>query len=383
MSEEIEIVGVEFASVHVSQRTVWSFAELSDSEGRTAVTEVTCGEHTPDAIATLLQYVSRLTGRVIDDEAGVASMLDLDVSDIRAHRHLASAVSALRTAIVDLQAQGNGLSLTEELGGVPQESVQLYANINRSMGPGKRTPSDFGEAAGRAVEEGFEVVKCAPFDEASPPATLDEARRAAAPGIERVAAVRAAVGPDVRVLVDCHSRFEAHSAPWVAEQLARYEIGWFEEPVQPTRDAAALCDIAGRVSMPVAGGEIGYGADLFDGLVAGGAVRVIMPDVKYCGGVGEAVRAGRSAIRSGAGSSLHSPSGPVSQLASAHATAATPGAMPLEHAVNEAPWRARLLDPPERIEGGRLWLPGGPGLGARLDREALDELPPGYSSPKR
>ena len=69
----------------------------------------------------------------------------------------------------------------------------------------------------------------------------------------------------------------------------------------------------------------------------------------------------------------------MSQLASAHAAAATPGSLPLEHAVYEAPWRSELLSPPERIEGGRLWFPGGPGLGASLDREALAR----YSSPNR
>ena len=379
MPEAIQLAEVEFASVSVTERTTWTFAELSDSEGRTALVELTCGDETPDAVAALAEYVAVLKGRNIPDESGVAGSLGLSVSAIRARRPLASAVSALRTAIVVLQAQSNRISLTEQLGGSVQDSVELYANINRSMGPGQRAPSDFAAAAERAVVDGFVVVKCAPFDEVTPPATLDEVRRVAARGIQRVAAVREAVGPDVRLLVDCHSRFETGSAPWVAEELAKSGVGWLEEPVQPTRDAAGLSEIARAVSIPVAGGEIGYGASFFTGLVAQGAVQVVMPDVKYCGGVAEAVRAGRSAGRNGGQASLHSPSGPVSQLASAHAAAATPGSLPLEHAVYEAPWRSELLSPPERIEGGRLWFPGGPGLGASLDREALAR----YSSPNR
>ena len=96
-----------------------------------------------------------------------------------------------------------------------------------------------------------------------------------------------------------------------------------------------------------------------------------MPDVKYCGGVAEAVRTGRSAIARGGGFSLHSPSGPISLLASGHVTAAVDGALPLEHAVHEVDWRADLLTPPERIQGGRLRLTSAPGLGAELDWDLL------------
>ena len=119
--------------------------------------------------------------------------------------------------------------------------------------------------------------------------------------------------------------------------------------------------------MPIAGGESGYGEEFFAGLIEGGAVSIIMPDVKYCGGVAEAFKAGTAALRAGQSVSLHSPSGPVSSLAGAHVTAATPGAMQLEYAVHEASWRAELLVPTERVAEGRMSLPGGPGLGATLN----------------
>ena len=158
-----------------------------------------------------------------------------------------------------------------------------------------------------------------------------------------------------------------NTAPVVAHELDQLDVGWFEEPLAPTRDAEGLALVAKRVNMDVAGGESGYGEDFFEELLARGAAEIIMPDVQYCGGVAEAYRAAHKAAQSGHGVSLHSPSGPVSQLAGAHVTAAVPGALPLEHAVHEAPWRAELLSPPERIAGGRLWFPGGPGLGASLN----------------
>jgi len=357
--------------VSVSDRTEWTFAEILDHEGTKAVVEITCGNETPGVIAAMVEFLAALKGREISDDSRLTEMLGLTVDRIRVDRPLATAISALRTAIVDIQSQHSNMSITEALGGVSQESVELYANINRSLGPSRRSPADFAEAAERAVADGFATIKCAPFDDVVPPVSADEVRRLAPPGLERVAAVRAAIGPGVRVLVDCHSRFDARSAPWVAQELATSDIGWFEEPVQPTRNAGALSEIAEQVSMPVAGGETGYGADFFAELVRRTAVEVIMPDIKYCGGVAEALSAGRAAQAAGGRASLHSPSGPISQLASAHVTAAMPGAMALEHAVGEASWRAELLVPRERIENGRLWFPGGPGLGATLNAEMV------------
>ena len=284
---------------------------------------------------------------------------------------LATAVSALRTAVAQLDAERAGVSLHRFLGADATERVELYANINRALHATGRTPADFARAAERAACAGFRSFKCAPFDEVSSTLPPDRIRSAAAAGLERVRAVRAAIGPAARLLVDCHSRFTAATAPAIGAELAQAGVGWFEEPLQPRTAAADLAAIARQAPMPVAGGESGYGSAFFDRLLETGAVSIIMPDIKHCGGVGEAVRAGRAALRQGGAFSLHSPSGPVSLLASAHVTAAVPGALPLEHAVGEAEWRSELISPAERIENGHLHMPPGAGLGATLDWPAI------------
>jgi galactonate dehydratase len=189
-----------------------------------------------------------------------------------------------------------------------------------------------------------------------------------------VAAVREAIGPDARLQVDCHNRFEPADAIAVAERLAKLDVVWFEEPVQLARTPGELARVAERISMPLVAGELDYGVGAFAELVSAGGVSVIMPDVKHCGGVAEAVAAGRSAVSAGAGFSPHCPTGPVSLLASGHVAAAVQDSMPLEHAVYETDWRADLLEPAERVEGGRLWFPPGHGLGARLNDEMVDRF---------
>lgn len=367
MNDSVRIARLRFAAVSVTDKTTWTFVEAYDDEGLRGAAEITCGAATAQAARLTAELAGRLGQCDIADDGDVEGLLGLAAADMQADIALATAVSAIRSAACDLLAQKHGATLTEWLGGARQDGVELYANINRHLLTRDRSPAAFGKAAELAVSNGFRTVKCAPFDEVAPPSSEDAILELARPGIERVAAVRAAVGDDVRVLVDCHSRFERHTAPLVAEQLALSNIGWFEEPVQPTQDADALADIAARVPMIVAGGESGYGSEFFGALAERGAVNVVMPDVNYCGGVAEACAAGRAAIAAGGNVSLHSPSGPVSLIMGGHATAAMAGALPLEHAVYEADWRAEVVLPNERVENGRLWLPSGAGLGAALN----------------
>ena len=360
-----------FASVTVTPRTTWSFALISDGEGNSTTVEITHGGNPREVFDSVAGMLSALALENIQDESQVEGFLGLNQVKLRLDRVSATAVSAIRTAVSQLQALRDGVSLREHLGGPSVESVPLYANINRGLFATDRSPESFGRMADRAAEAGFSTFKCAPFDEVHPPSSPDRILDEAAIGLARVAAVREAIGPDARLLVDCHSRFERDTAPIIVDELAKLNVGWFEEPVQPTADADDLGDIARWSPIPVAGGESGYGTDLFTQLLDSEAISVIMPDIKYCGGVAEAVSAGRSAVGRSKGFSIHSPSGPISLLASAHATAAVVGAMPLEHAVYEADWRADLILPAERIEAGRIWLTNAPGLGAEMDLDLV------------
>ena len=361
----------KFASVTATPNSTWTFAVFSDGEGNTTVAETTLGGESRRAADALAGLAALLASEDVSDESQVESLLGMSDAELRADRVAATAASGIRTAVAQLCAARAGESLGAFLGAPPTDGVELYANINRGLFATDRTPADFARAAERAARDGFRTVKCAPFDEARPPSSPSRVLEDAAPGLARVRAVRDAVGRGVRILVDCHSRFERHTAPLVVEELAKLDVAWFEEPVQPTADAAALAEIARWSPIPVAGGESGYGRDFFDELLDSEAVSIIMPDIKHCGGAAEAARAGRSAIARGKGFSMHSPSGPVSLIASAHATAAVQGAMPLEHAVYEADWRAEIVTPAERVEGGRLRLPPGAGLGAELNWDVV------------
>ncbi len=364
--DPVRLHHVDFAVIYVTPRTEWVFARIWDATGVAAEVEITAAELTEGVVRQIDQAVSLLSGTSIAGEDDIPIMLDVDDQTLGADLTNATAVSTLRTAVSVIQALKGGISLAEALGGAPAV-VPLYANINRGLFGSGRTPAEFAVAAERAAGEGFRSVKCAPFDEVSPGTASTEAVRLANTGIERVAAIREVIGPDVALMVDCHSRFDVESAVKVASEMAKLGVAWFEEPIDPSKNPAGLAQIAERISMPLAGGEHGYGEDFFEGLVTNTALRIVMPDVKFCGGAAVAARVGRAAITSGGGVSLHCPSGPLSLLTSAHVNAAVSGSLPLEHAVYEADWRSTLLVPAERIVDGSLHLTGGPGLGVGLD----------------
>jgi galactonate dehydratase len=57
----------------------------------------------------------------------------------------------------------------------------------------------------------------------------------------------------------------------------------------------------------------------------------------------------------------------VGHFAAAHVCAGLPNFLILEYSYGEVPWRAELVDPPERLAGGHVELSGRPGLGLKLN----------------
>ena len=118
----------------------------------------------------------------------------------------AAAISAIDQALWDVIAQdARRVAGRRTLGDPRRTTIGLYANINR--GTLDRSPAGFAARATEAVTSGFDAIKIAPFDGVRPD-NIDETDTAKmlAAGLDRIAAVRAAIGPEVRLLVDCHWR---------------------------------------------------------------------------------------------------------------------------------------------------------------------------------
>lgn len=374
---------LEFSSIHVRAKTEWAHLSLGDGSGTVGQGEITSTQLAKDVSPVVARLANRLRGKRISDDTDVITLNGLTTEQLEADRVLATAVSGLRCAIADALAQRAQLPLADYLralhdhGGAPERKVQLYSNINRSMlpddnGPVDRSSESFAEMAQRAMEAGFTTAKCAPFDECRAPFKSTGLPREAEMGLDRIRAAKAVIGPDRTLLVDCHSRFDLDSALALEPELREAGAGWYEEPVDTLDETDVLREIRDRAELPVAGAEHGYGVALFTKLMEEDALDVVMPDVKFCGGPVEAYLIGRELeARWESSVSMHCPSGPLSLLASAHATAAFGNKIPLEHAVYEVDWRHEVMEPFEQIENGYFLLPDGYGLGGRVDPVAI------------
>lgn len=361
----MKVTGLSLWVVPVNHRGNWVFAELRTDAGLAGAGEASHSGDDVRCVAALRQFGERLLGEDPRRVGALAGELSSQVDGLVA----ATAMSALEQALWDLLGQSLSAPVHALFGGRLREVVPLYANINR--GARDRSPENFAARATAAVAEGFKAVKLAPFDEVhhsrmDGPTLL----RAAAAGIDRVRAVREAVGQVVDVLVDCHSRFDPATAVQVAAALAPLGIYWFEEPVR-REPVSLLAEVRRRVSMPVAAGEEFFGAAGFAELIERHACDYVMPDVKHCGGLQALGRIASLAETHGVAVAPHNPAGPLSTLASVQACAVLPNLWRLEYQWGEVPWRAEVLNPPECLSGGAIPVPAGPGLGAALNREFL------------
>lgn len=277
---------------------------------------------------------------------------------------LGSAVSGIEQALWDIKGKALEVPVFELLGGRVRDTLAVYANTWDAVH--WKSTDDFVRFATRAVEDGFRAVKIYPFG-------VGEVVRDERIVIERVRAVRDAIGEGIGLMVDGGWRTSADtaSAIRIGRQLERFDLLFYEEPIGPG-NPTALAKVASRVAIPIAGGERIYSAESFRDHLAAGALDIVQPDVGLAGGIGGLGRIAAVAETFRAPVAPHNCSGPVATAATAAFAAATPAVTLLELFPYQRAWQELAVDPLERrVVGGVMPLPEGPGLGIDLDEKRL------------
>ena len=207
----------------------WLFVQVGPTPGSVGVGEAWQARELDGPRLPREQARARAAGPIHRDRAACRR-----ASAVAANgRAAATAVSAVEQCLWDVWGKSLGQPIWALLGGRYRERIPLYANVNR--GARDRSPGGFAERARGAVADGFRAVKCAPFDGVDCPAAGSAANAAGVRiGIERVAAIRAAVGSEIRVMVDCHGRFDVATALRVARELEGLGLAWLESRCRRT-----------------------------------------------------------------------------------------------------------------------------------------------------
>jgi galactonate dehydratase len=160
-------------------------------------------------------------------------------------------------------------------------------------------------------------------------------------GYARIAAAAEAIAGRAELQVDCHWRFDVKTADEALAECARLGVTWFECPIPETpENYPAIKRLRGKANtagMRLAGAEQFIGAHGFKPLLEQGLYDVVMPDVKYAGGLAECLRIAELAARHGCAVSLHNPSGPVCHAHSVHLSAVLESGERLEYQHGETP----------------------------------------------
>jgi len=277
--------------------------------------------------------------------------------------------AALESAHLDLDRAAPLATLRQDADG-----VGVNATLP-SLGP-----DAVAEAARQAIESGFVTLKI-----------KAGAERETEVLVERIGAIRRAVGPEVRLRLDVNGAWDLATAENRLESIARFGVEYVEQPLPPL-DVEGLATLRRRVRVPIAADEAVTSVSAARELVEAEAVDALVVKPVRVGGPSAAAEIADLAARRGVpvivstlfetgigiaaalsiAASLPEVDGSGDGLGDGRADGgpdhglATAGL--LEH---------DLLETSIVVEDGRMFVPDGTGtggLGIRLDSRALDRF---------
>jgi len=256
------------------------------------------------------------------------------------------ALSAVDMALWDLRGKILGRPVHRLLGGC-RSSVPAYASGGLWLGS---SIDELVTEARSFVADGFRAIK------------MRLGRPRLEEDVERVQAVRAAIGPDVALMADANQGLTVDNAIRLGRRLEEFDLAWFEEPV-PAYDLEGSARVAAALDTPIASGETEYTRYGFRDMLRAKAADVLMPDLARVGGVSEFIKVAHMADALDVPVSSH-----VFTEQSLTVMAALGNATYLEH----MPWFGILFREKFEMRDGAVVVPERPGFGFTFDPDTIE-----------
>ncbi|MGI8801509.1 MAG: mandelate racemase/muconate lactonizing enzyme family protein [Solirubrobacteraceae bacterium] len=270
--------------------------------------------------------------RPILERAGAGSSPGDLLAACRTRIDLPQALAAVDLALWDLAGRRAGRPVCELLSSAPARSIEVNATITAGDRQGAAT------AAAAAARAGYRCVKL---------------KVGIGDDAGRVAAVRAAIGPDVALRLDANGAWSLDEAQRMIEALAPAGIEMVEEPVRGLTATRMLRDL---VAVRVAIDE----SAALAGALAGGVADAVCLKIGRCGGISGLLAAAALVRSSGAEAYIASTfDGPIGIAAGLHAAAALAPLPPCGLATLAL---FDGVDDPFSVVDGAIGVPDGPGL---------------------
>jgi D-galactarolactone cycloisomerase len=277
------------------------------------------------------------------------------------------AVGALDIALNDLRGKALNLPVTELFGGRLRDRVPAYASAMNYL-EGFEPEELFPKEASEMVKQGFKALK------------MRIGRYSVGREAKVAAAIRASVGPNIRLMADGNGAYTMATALEMGHELHKLGFEAFEEPLpEVTPKYAGYEELRRKLPLSLAGGEGVDSRASAKELIDRRAMDIIQPDVSLCGGIGEALFIAETAALSGIRCLPHCWGGDILIAATVHLLALLPDphwGFPtdtpmLELDQSENPWRNGLAKGAFPLLEGFVRVPTKPGLGIEVDEAVV------------
>jgi D-galactarolactone cycloisomerase len=335
-----------------------------------------CGQYGPaEPVAACIEHV--LAPRVIGRDVHPTQLWEEMYAGTRDFGQKGSyieAISGIDIALWDLLGRHLKAPVSTLLGGACRTSIGSYATGCYYRGEDhldyRESLPKLAAEAKSYVDAGFRMLK------------IKVGLLRIEQDVERVAAIRDAIGKEVELLVDANHSYNAFNAVRMAKELARFDVRWFEEPVPP-EDRSGYREVRKFSLIPVAGGECEYTRYGFRDFISEGCVDIVQPDVCVCGGLSEFMKIHALASSFGIAVIPHVWGSGIALAAALQAIAVLPlfphTANPvglqnepvIEYDRNHNPLRDDLLVEQFTLVDGRVPVPQTPGLGVTVKEDVL------------
>jgi galactonate dehydratase len=345
----------------------WLFARVSTDEGLHGIGEGTLNYFGRTVEAAIHELKPLVLGMDPFQVEMISQKLIRDVYSEGAQIHMC-AVAAIEIACWDIIGKACNQPIYNLWGGRCHEKLRAYAN---GWYRGPRTPESFAEKARGVAARGYTALKFDPFGNNWRTLTRSEFDLS----LDIIVAVRDAVGAQVDLLIEGHSRFNVATAVEFATAMHHLRPAWFEEPV-PHTNIAAMVEVARRSPVPIATGESFSTKQQFADLLQHNTVSILQPEPLNLGGlfatrkIADMVDAHYGMI------APHSAQGPICSAACVQLNASLPNFFIHEifDEFNE-PWEKHIVTNPVEVVDGYIEVSERPGLGTDLNFDEIARHP--------
>ncbi len=346
----------------------WLFLKITTESGLVGWGEPIV-EGKADTVATAVREMSEhIIGRKAGDIEDIWQVLYRG-SFYRGGPVLMSAISGIEQALWDIKGKALGVPVYELLGGAVRDKVQVYSWI-----AGDR-PENVAEDAKAKYDQGYRAIKMNATEEISWIDSFQKVKDA----VDRVAAIRDALGYKIDIALDFHGRVHKAMARTLMHELEPYKLMFVEEPVLCEHEEAFV-ELRRHTTIPIATGERNFTRWGFKHLITQGGVDIIQPDLSHAGGILEVKKIAGMAEAYDIAVAPHCPLGPIALASCLQLDFCTPNAMIQEQSLQihynqgsdllDYLWDASIFD----YKNGYVNKLAKPGLGIEIDEDKVRQM---------